>query len=86
MSPNAGDGKGGGGCGGVSANEYNCALGAQINFGDLTPYLAYGWIEGVGQELVNKVTQDFFISQFFSRLSTRYKVRKDLDYGGILFE
>jgi hypothetical protein len=31
----------GGGCG-VSANDYSCAqLGAQINFGDLTPYLTY---------------------------------------------
>jgi hypothetical protein len=29
-----------GGCG-VSANEYICAHGAQINFGDLTPYLTY---------------------------------------------
>ncbi len=37
MSPNAG----GGGCG-VSANEYSFAHGAQINFGDLTPYLTYG--------------------------------------------
>ncbi len=35
MSPNAG---GWGFCG-VSANEYSCAHGAQINFGDLTPYL-----------------------------------------------
>ncbi len=34
-------GRGGGGCG-VSANEYRCAHGAQINFGDLTPYLTYG--------------------------------------------
>jgi hypothetical protein len=44
MSPNAG-GWGGGGSGGkgcwVSANEYSCAYGAQINFGDLTPYLTY---------------------------------------------
>ncbi len=32
---------GGWGCG-VSANEYSCALGAQIKFGDLTPYLTYG--------------------------------------------
>ena len=41
MSPNAG---GGGSCGGggVSATEYSCAHGAQRNFGDLTPYLAYG--------------------------------------------
>ncbi len=36
MSPNAG---GGGKFFGVSANEYSCAHGAQINFGDLTPYL-----------------------------------------------
>jgi hypothetical protein len=33
-------GEGGGGCG-VSANEYSCANGAQINFRDLTPYLTY---------------------------------------------
>ncbi len=31
----------GGGCWEVSANEYTCAHGAQINFGDLTPYLTY---------------------------------------------
>jgi hypothetical protein len=39
MSPKAG---GGGRCCRVSANEYNCAHGAQINFGDLTPYLTCG--------------------------------------------
>jgi hypothetical protein len=38
MSPNAGEG---GDCG-VSAKEYSCAHGAQINFGDLTPYFTYG--------------------------------------------
>ncbi len=38
-------GDGGGGCG-VSANEYSCAHGAQINFGDLTPYLTYGLYQG----------------------------------------
>jgi hypothetical protein len=37
MSPNAGEGER---CG-VSANEYSCAHGAQINFGDLTLYLTY---------------------------------------------
>jgi len=31
-----------GGVAGVSANEYSCTHGAQINFGDLTPYLTYG--------------------------------------------
>jgi hypothetical protein len=37
-------GKGGGWVAvcGVSANEYSCAHGAQINFGDPTPYLTYG--------------------------------------------
>jgi hypothetical protein len=33
-------GEGGGSCG-VSANEYSCTHGAQINFGDLIPYLTY---------------------------------------------
>jgi hypothetical protein len=32
--------RGGGSCG-VSANEYSCTHGAQINFGDLTPYITY---------------------------------------------
>jgi hypothetical protein len=41
MSPNAGGG--GGGCG-ISANEYSCAHGAKINFGDLTPYLTYAQV------------------------------------------
>ncbi len=30
------------GCCGVSANEYSCTHGAQINIADLTPYLTYG--------------------------------------------
>ncbi len=30
------------GCG-VSANEYSCAHGVQINFGDLTLYLTYAF-------------------------------------------
>ncbi len=40
MCPNA-VGRWGGSCG-VSANEYSCAHVAQINFGDITPYLTYG--------------------------------------------
>jgi hypothetical protein len=32
---------GGGGRCGLSASKYSCAHEAQINFGDLTPYLAY---------------------------------------------
>ncbi len=31
----------GGGSRGVSANEYSCTQGAEINFGDPTPYLPY---------------------------------------------
>jgi hypothetical protein len=35
----------GGGCSdrvlGYLANEYSCANGAQINFGDITPYFTY---------------------------------------------
>jgi hypothetical protein len=42
MSPNAGEG----GCE-VSANEHSCAHGAQINFGDPSPYLTYGVWERV---------------------------------------
>ena len=41
MSPTAG-GPGGGVCG-VSAKDYKCANRAQLNFGDLTPYLTYGF-------------------------------------------
>jgi hypothetical protein len=42
MSPNAGGGRRV--AGGVSANEYSCALGAQKNFGHLTPYLTCGLV------------------------------------------
>ncbi len=42
MSPS-----GGRGVAGVSSNDYSCAHGAQVNFGDLTPYLTYG----MGNEL-----------------------------------
>ncbi len=41
MSPNA-RGKGGeGGYCGVSDNEFSCTHGAQINFGNLTPYVTF---------------------------------------------
>jgi hypothetical protein len=42
-----------GGCR-VSANEYSCAHGTQINFEDLTPYLTYGREAGlvvIGKEM-----------------------------------
>jgi hypothetical protein len=45
MSPISGEG-GSGGCG-VTANEYSCAHGSQINFKDLTPYLTYDWCRTV---------------------------------------
>ncbi len=44
MTPNAG----GGGCD-VSVDEYSCTHGAQINFGDLIPYLT-PMIEATGKE------------------------------------
>ncbi len=37
---------GGGGCCGVSANKYSFAHGAQINFGDLTPFWTYAHVRG----------------------------------------
>jgi hypothetical protein len=40
------DGGGGGGCGGT-ANEYSCAHGAQINFGDPTTYLTYSMMVSI---------------------------------------
>ncbi len=36
---------------GVSVNDYSCAHGAQINFGDLTPYLTYARSEGITIQL-----------------------------------
>jgi hypothetical protein len=50
MNPNAGA------CG-VSANVYSCAHGAQITFGDLTPYLTYGWLVPVDLLLTLVYTQ-----------------------------
>ncbi len=53
--------RGGGGCG-VSAYEYSCAQGAQINFGALTPYLTYapdplptGTVDGVKIEIEGSI-------------------------------
>ncbi len=48
MSTNAGDG------GAVSANGYSCTHGAQINFGELTPYLTYAY-DGQEQLISNSV-------------------------------
>jgi hypothetical protein len=44
MSPNVGRGWG---CG-VSAKEFSCTHKAQINFGDLTPYLTYDYYKCIG--------------------------------------
>jgi hypothetical protein len=41
--PNCGGGGGAVAGSQLSANEYSFTHGAQINFGDLTPYLAYGF-------------------------------------------
>ncbi len=52
MSPNGGGG-GEGDCG-FSANDYSCAHGAQINFGDLTPYSTYDHKRGGRMPLVRR--------------------------------
>jgi hypothetical protein len=68
MSPNAGDG-GGRVAGSLSANEYSCAYGAQINFGDLTPHLTYDSHGGDGGRiLISTAKEDdrkrFIMSHF----------------------
>jgi hypothetical protein len=40
---------------GVSANEYSCAHGAQINSGDLTPYLTYAQIKKVFSSFIWRI-------------------------------
>jgi hypothetical protein len=72
MSPNAG----GWGVTGVSANEYSCAHGAQINFGDLTPYLTYdcAFLRGrLEHEKVTSFTASYLL-QYLSNATiiTRY--------------
>ncbi len=62
MSPNAGGRAGGGGGCGVLANEYSCTHGAQINFGDLTPYLT--------MVLMDKVETSYSISSICHLKST----------------
>jgi hypothetical protein len=39
------------------SNEYSCALGAQINFGDLTQYITYGLQEDSLVKLVSNSSQ-----------------------------
>ncbi len=80
MSPNAED-RGGGSV--VSANEYSCAHGAQINFGDLTPYFIQ-W-NGASDRLVfvRRLHSDLNIrsfgqfwtkSKWYCLLSRRYSI------------
>ncbi len=64
MSPNAG----GGGCG-VSANEYNSAHGAQINFGDLTHILPIFW------EQLAVLKKFFFVKIYLIFIWCRYPWR-----------
>ncbi len=77
MSPKAG----GGGSRGVSANEYSCANGAQLNFRDLTPYLTYvpnkraekrtiRQSEPSQRILSPKFVNDFFSSQTYAKSCT----------------
>jgi hypothetical protein len=51
----------------VSAYEYSCGHGVQINFGDLTPYLTYGF--GLSQEGVSTDVDEFLGTKFIECLS-----------------
>ena len=45
-----------------SANKYSCSHGAQINFGDLTPYLTYGFFSRVSQAgILDAIFQSVFL-------------------------
>jgi hypothetical protein len=48
---------GGGGGAGFQPNEYSCGHGAQINFGDPSPYLTYVFTVGDSLLLANNPTQ-----------------------------
>jgi hypothetical protein len=50
--------RGEGGSCGFSANEYSCTHGAQINFGDLTPYLTCDLYTDAGELHVQKDDRD----------------------------
>jgi hypothetical protein len=52
----------------VLANEYSCAHGAQVNFGDPTPYLAYDLSEQHFQD--HSLTLEYFMNMC---LSDRYQ-------------
>jgi hypothetical protein len=68
----------GGGCG-VSAHEYSCAHGAQIIFGDLVPYLTYGYdipsteIETPTVTTVTVLVQNVTLSYRVNFLSEKYR-------------
>jgi hypothetical protein len=72
MSQNAGYG---GSCR-ESTNEFSCAHGAQINFGDLTPYLTYGLHEGNTEEENNGYVVFKEISR--DQLGNRVMVRGEM--------
>jgi hypothetical protein len=63
----------GGGCG-VSANEYSCTHGAQINFRDLTPYLTFGYNVLLVHAYI--CARSLFLGQEY-RFRTPYGIGKD---------
>jgi hypothetical protein len=72
MSLNAGGGKG---VAGVSANEYSCAHGPQINFEDRTPYLINGWEALRGSVIFNikvSVSQTESVESMCSKVPGRH--------------
>jgi hypothetical protein len=72
-------GMGGGGVGcGVSANEYSCAHGAQINFGDRTLYLTYiCMVKAEEQQCRMRISMDYqtLFSEYKTQPNSHYSIR-----------
>ncbi len=77
VSPKCGDGGGGVACG-VSANEYSCAHGSQINFGELTPYLTYGqcWMKNEFWGTLRECWRNFCECSFITKIWRTKRKRK----------
>jgi hypothetical protein len=69
--------RGGGRSCGVSANEYTCTHGAQINFGDLTPYLIYDYNGNLDETIsTNYVFLTYCKGQTHNLCSCKWSVNK----------
>jgi hypothetical protein len=80
MNPNAGRR---GSCG-ISANEYSCTYtGAQINTGDLTPYLTYGFNFTLSDSVIGgfppdkaKINEEFLLNMIKVMRDMRHIVKQ----------